>query len=368
MDVKPFLPNAGTVAAIEKDIETYNKRRSHAHAEVQRRIPMLMGSLAIGCAAILVLLLANMPSMPPKGIGVVFGLFIGGAIFAGTAIYKFAKQPGEDTRQQFRDHIIPVLFGFVDGIRYSHGYETGTFTRLPALMKGNFNHKEFGDIISGRLNGKRFEISEMTLKRKSKNSDVTVFKGVVLNCGAGHPFKGTLVAIRRPQPGLFQAMDDAFRSLGELFRGERFDTVFSRNRLDNSYEFRTDRRDDVQDLLRGRLSEVLEWINKNWPRGSPRLALRNGEIFVMLPSDKDFFELPAIEVPVIYRADLEPMVKEFAQLLAIVEEIQREPAAEPPQAGAAGPAVEAEAEASVQPAEDEGFVPLLDPVEPPKQP
>jgi len=374
MDSDRYLPNAETVAAIEKDIANYNERRKLARAEVERRKPVLFGSLALGCAAVLVLILTNFSSMSGNAVKLVFFGLVGAAVLAGGALYRLAKQPGEDTRQQFRDHIIPVLFGFVDGLRYSHGYETTSFSRLPAPMKGNFNHKEFGDIIAGRLDGLRFEIIEATLKRKSKSADVTVFKGVVLNCRSTYPFKGTLVAVRRPQPGLFQAADDVFRSVGEFFRREQFETVFSRSPLDRIYEFRTNSRDEAQGLLRGQLREVLEWVSRKWPRGSPRIALRNGEIFVMLPSDRDFFELPPIEIPVSYRAHLEPMVRDFAALLAIVREIQRQPqpaedlsgdGSEEAPSAPTGRSVEADLPAP-SPGQ-EPIVPLLGDWEPPKK-
>src|SRR5690606_32835076 len=109
------------------------------------------------------------------------------------------------------------------------------------------------------------------------------------------------------------------------FRSERMERIASRNRLDNVYDFLTDNVDEARTLLAGRVGEVLTWVNKTWRSGNPQLAIRRSELFLLLPSPRNFFELPALDRPVSYRAHLEPMVRDFASLLAIVAEVQKEP-------------------------------------------
>lgn len=373
MDAQPYLPNAETLAAIEKDIANYNERRRHARDEVGRRIPALLGAYAAGCAFVLYLIVSNYGAFPERIAHLVVAVPAIGAVFGAIWVYNFAKRPGVDTQQGFRDHMLPVLFGFVEGLRYSRGHEPASFGRMPAPMKGSFNTKRFDDIVSGRLNGRRFEIYETFLSVKNKSSETVVFKGLVLNCPAAETFPGTLVAVRRPEPGLIDAI---FRPLRDLFQRERLVGVVSRSVLDRSYEFSTDDTEAARPLLAGRFAEVLNWVDKTWGRGSPRLAIRRGELFVMLPSDKDFFELPPLERDVSYRAHLEPMVREFASLLAIVEEIQRAPQPAEPETGAGeqaaqAPSIDRPAEAPLpiqeSPPAQEPIVPLLGDWEPPKK-
>lgn len=360
MNADDYMPDAATVAAIEKDIANYNTRRAHARREIDRRMPMLLGLYALGCFAAFVLLLANFGSLPEK---LAMFLLVGGgigAIAGGVGVANYARRPGVDTQQQFRNHMLPVLFGFVENLRYSQGYEPRSFSRMPDAVKGSFNKKTFGDIITGRLGDKRFEIYETTLVYNSKNSSTVAFKGLVLGCGTAEEMPGTLVAVRRPPSDFKQSVDALMRSLSGLFGGQRLETVLSRSRLDNTYEFITDRPDEARALLKGRTGEVLAWVNQTWRSDRPRLAVRRAELFVLLPSTKDFFELPPLERPLDYGAHLAPMVRDFASLLAIVEEVQRGPLPVPdPGEVQAAALTEEPAEAA-----EEGFVRLLDDVPP----
>ena len=363
MDDDRFLPDAATVAAIEKDVETYNQRRRQAKADVSRRMPVFMASFAVACAFLLFIVYVYRETMPGSIIHLLLMALLVAGAFCGAVVYSCARKPGKDTQQEFRNHIMPVLFGFVRNLRYSSGYPPNSFTRLPAPMKGNFNQKTFGDIITGRLGSGAFEIYELELARRSKSSNVIVFKGLVLSCDAAEPFAGTLVAVRRPPSGFGQAIEALMRPLTDLFSQERLVPVLSRSRLDRTYEFRTDTAVAAGQLLSGRFTEVLQWVDRKWRKGSPQLAIRRSELFLMLPTEKDFFELPPLERPATYEWDLKPMIAEFAALLAIVEEVQR-PSAVPLEATetAAPSRAEESNDASQAPVVDEGFVPLLDDV------
>lgn len=360
MDAEAYMPDAETIAAIEKDIANYNQRRLHARDEVRRRKTVMLGSFAFACAVAAYFLLANFETLPDSTATVLVFVLIAVALFGGAFVYGVAEHPGVDTQQRFRDHMLPVLFGFVDNLRYSTGYEPASFSRIPDAAKGSFNHKTFDDIVTGRLDGKRFEFYEVELKIKSKSSDRTVFKGLVLNCQVVDGIGGTLVAIRRPASGLIQSIDAALKSIGDLFRSQRMEQIQSRSRLDTVYDFLTDRPDEARPLLAGRIGEVLTWVNKTWRSGNPLLAVRRNELYLLLPSSRDFFELPPLDMPLNYAAHLKPMVRDFASLLAIVAEVQKEP---PPQAQEAAEAEPPPTETTTVPPVDDGFVHLLDEVE-----
>lgn len=359
MDAEAYMPDAETIAAIEKDIANYNQRRLHARDEVGRRTAVLFGSFAFACAVAAYFLIANYRALPEKAATILGFALVAAVIFGGILVHRLARQPGVDTQQRFRDHMLPVLFGFVDSLRYSSGYEPASFARIPAEAKGNYNHKTFDDIITGRLDGKRFEIYEVDLRSKSKSSDVVVFKGLVLNCQVVDGIGGTLVAARRPGSGLAQSIDAALKSIGDLFRSQRMERILSRSRLDDVYDFLTDRPEEARPLLAGRIGEVLGWVNRTWRSGNPLLAVRRNELYLLLPSSRNFFELPPLDMPLDYGAHLKPMVRDFASLLAIVAEVQKEPPPAAPEADEAQPVATS---APARPA-DEGFVPLLDDVQ-----
>ena len=79
MNADEYLPNAETIAAIEKDVANYNERRRHAQGEIGRRVPMLLGSYVLACAVVFYFIIANFSSMPEK---VALILLIGGGIAA----------------------------------------------------------------------------------------------------------------------------------------------------------------------------------------------------------------------------------------------------------------------------------------------
>ena len=109
MDAEAYLPSAETIGAIERDIANYNERRRRARDDVARRMPVLMGSFAFGGAVALYFIVSNYRSLSETALNILLFLWVGGAIFGGTFVYKLARQPGKDTQQGFRDHMLPVL-------------------------------------------------------------------------------------------------------------------------------------------------------------------------------------------------------------------------------------------------------------------
>jgi hypothetical protein len=352
MAEEDYLPDAPTIARIEQDIARYNERRQEAQAEIGRRMPMAMMLFVIGAVAVHALVyLVFWPS--DFALRAMIFLFVGSLVGLGV-VRHFVHGIGADTQQEFRNHMLPVLFGFVDSVRYRSSFEPGSFSRLPSQIKGPHNARRFDDFVSGRVNGKHFELYELALLTRSKSSEKIRFRGLVLTCHTDEPVEGLLVATvieRNP-----------FRAIKEFLTGEKMSEVTSGTALDRLYEFRTDNPAAAKAVLGGGLAEVLEWLVKRWPRSAVRIAQRRSELFVMLPTDKNFFELPALDRRLDYRRDLEPMMKDFASLMVIVDTVQRmgREATPPPEAVEAPPLVEHEAEPA--------RIPLLDPVDPPVRP
>lgn len=311
MNADRFLPDAETVAAIERDVAIYNQRRERAHAEVERRVPVMLAAYVFAFALVVFLAWRFLPN---PGIAVVLAML---SISVGSWFWKdvaaHARRPATWTQQQFRDHILPVMFGFVGDLRYQHGTRPRSFDRLPRETVPH-NRALFDDVIRGEIGGRRFEIFEVTMGEQVKDSLRVTFKGVVLACRLQRPFPGTLIAYRK-----LGNVQRFFRDL--LSRGKLREFASGDETLDRLYDVLTDRRGEAGRLLSGGLAEVLVWVERTWHGDTARLAVTGEDLFLMLPSKRDFFELPPIDRPLDYRLHLEPMVRHFASLLAIAERV-----------------------------------------------
>lgn len=359
MNADEFLPDAETVAAIEKDIATYNGRRAVEHADLLRKRPAMTVIYVVATA---VLTYLAWLAFGTSNAALIFFVPAAAVGFWGH-FRKWIERDATWTQQNFRDHMVPVMLGFVPGLRYAHGIRPRCFDRIPKALLPTHNHVAFDDTVSGTLSGLGFELSEVRLEQRSKNSSVIVFQGVILNCRRREPFPGVMVATRRV--GDFRRfLRDLFGTdgLGEIAVGE--------HGLGDLYEFRTDRRREARALLTGGLAELLVWMSKQWRADVVQLALSGDDVFLMLPTPNDYFALPPIDREVSYRSHIEPMARQFSRFLAIVDEVRKLDAEEQPAAAAAqveaAPQGPEEAPAAPPP-DDRPFIPLLGGDDPPPE-
>lgn len=365
MNADDYLPNAETVAAIEKDIAIYNERRGVELAELKRREPALMTAYVAGVAVLTVVAFLLLRLTNPWLTMLVPAVGVGGWTHARNWVRRDAKW----TQQNFRNHIVPVMLGFVPNIRYSNGIAPRSFQHMPKALIPSHNHVVFDDVISGSLNGHRFELFEVRLESRSKNSTQIMFQGAMLACKRREAFPGTLVATRR--------VGDFRRFMRDLFGSGGLEEISVRDPgLSSLYEFRTDRRGEARKLISGGLTELLTWISQRWRGDRAQLAIVRDDVFLLLPTTREHFELPPIERSVSYKHHIEPMARQFAAFLAIVAEVHKLDAEEPPPE-AEPSSVEVGEEAAPQvpeappdepPAEEEPFIRLLGGDDPPAKP
>ena len=103
--------------------------------------------------------------------------------------------------------------------------------------------------------------------------------------------------------------------------------------MDRVHSVRSDNPSAAKALVDGNLGRALNWLARAWPDGVPRLILSKDDIFLMVPSEKNFFELPSIGTDVHYEAHVEPIVRELAMLLATGALVRKAVAGEVPDAG-----------------------------------
>ena len=308
MDTNDFMPGDDTIAAIRQDIERYEQERASAHRQIMWRVPVfLLSTLAVvALLAIWFNRLAD-PNEQWASTPHVF-LYVVGAGFL-FFIYSVAMRPATRLQRSFRDHLLPIVFGFIKDVRYVNGQQPGSFDRLPAEAVGSFNRQRFDDVVSGSYAGFSFELYEANLRQKAGKTESTVFKGIIVAFEAAAPFPGLLIATRRSN-----MVASFFRG---IFGGKALEEVTSGSAdLDETYDFRTDNPTAALPLVRGRLAQALEWLGEAWPDEPARVALRGADGFLLLPVSRDFFELPGVSVPLDYKAHIEPIIADMASLLA----------------------------------------------------
>jgi hypothetical protein len=308
MAAQDFMPREDVVTGIRRDIEQYESERARAYRQVQWRVPVFLGAVAV--VAVLVAIAFNSFASPyEQWLSSPHIFLYVGALFAAFWLYRVAMRPATELRQSFRDRMLPIIFGFVQDLRYRNGVTPDSVDRLPKAATGTFNRRTYDDVISGKYEGFPFEIYEARFSQKSGKSETTVFKGVVLAFEGIAPFPGLLVAAKRAGM-VTKFFRDMFGSGGleEVTSGQ--------SDLDEAYEFRTDNQAAAQPLVAGKLAKLLRWLNETWPEHPPRVALQGRDGFLLLPVAKNFFELPGISQPIDYKAHIEPIVAELVSLLA----------------------------------------------------
>jgi len=307
MDAREFLPDDKTVAAIRQDIARYEQERAAARRGAAWRLPLYLVLLLAAVAVVAVGFnrvadINEQWTSPPH----VF-LYVVAAALAVFLVSR-AMRPVANMEQSFRARLLPMIFGFIENFRYSQGGRPDSFDRLPREAVGSFDRQSFDDVIGGRYGGFDFELYEAILKEKTGNAELTSFHGVVLAFATERPFPGLLVATRKA--------NQVMSFFGHLF-GKPLEAIESGvPALDEKYEFRTDNVAAAEPLVRGRLAQALQWLGETWPGEPARVALRGGDGFLLLPTPKNFFELPPASTPIDYKAHVEPMIADMASLLA----------------------------------------------------
>jgi hypothetical protein len=307
METADFMPSAAVTAGIRKDIETYEAARASAVRQVRWRVPLFVGLVLV--FVVLVAWLFNKVADPNEqwfSTPHVFLYVIGFA--ASILLYFQAMKPVTRLQQSFRETLLPIIFGFIADMRYQHGGRPNSFDRLPREAVGPFNRQSFDDVVSGRYEEFPFELYEAELREGSGKGSSTAFKGVIVAFEAIEPFPGILVATRRTNAvvGFFRGM----------FASKMQDLSSGVPELDAAYEFRTDNIEAARPLVTGRLAQALKWLGETWPDDPARVALNGSDGFLLLPQTRNFFELPAIAVPLDYTRHVAPMIADMGAMLA----------------------------------------------------
>lgn len=307
MDAQDFMPSEAALKGVRAEIEVYEAERQKVRRSAAIRIPIYLAIVVILVAVLAVAFNSFAdPNEQWSSAPHVF-LYIGGLVALFIA-YASATAPTRRLQQSFRERLLPVIFGFIDKVRYRRGETPASVHKLPRDTVGSFNQSSYDDEISGVWQGLPFELYEAVFSQKVNKNSSTIFRGVVVALETETAFPGVLIATRKANK-----VTSFFRG---IFGTELHELQSGVPILDAAYDFRTDNLDAARPLVTGRLAQALQWLGETWPEEPARIALKDRDAFLLLPQSKNFFELPDISVPLDYKTHIAPMIADMASLLA----------------------------------------------------
>lgn len=307
MDAAGFMPSEAALAKVRSEIEAYEAEREKTGRAVWVRRVLFLAILAV---LTIVLTLAFNSFADPReqfSSSPHFWLYVVAAILV-PVLYSAANGPANKLQQSVRDRLLPVIFGFIDDVRYRKGDVPDSFSHIPKDTIGAHSDVDFDDEIVGVWQGWPFELYEAKATVGSGKSQSTVFQGVVITLKTEQPFPGELIAARRAT-----SVTSFFRG---IFGNELEEITSPDPFVNERYHFRTDNPEAAAPLVTGRMTQALKWLGETWPDEPARIAMNHDDVFLLLPHSKNFFELPPISVPLDYKTHVAPMIADMATLLA----------------------------------------------------
>lgn len=308
------MPDDAVIAAIKRDIAAYEAERVAARRSAMLRVPLYVGGL-IAAVVALALALNLVADVNEQWLSTLHVYLYVLAFIVALFLYFLALRPLEAASASFRDKLLPIIFGFIKDMRHEREVMQPSFAALPDATVGKFNVMEFDDSISGTYEDFRFELYETLLIQRNDKYDSTTFQGVIVAFGLESPFPGMLIATVRTNAVL--------SFFGEIFGSALVEVRSGVQELDAAYDFRTNNAEAAQPIVRGQMAQALTWLKEAWPGEPARIAFKGRDGFLLLPDKRNFFELPAPNVPLDYKAHVEPMIADMATILAITALVRK---------------------------------------------
>lgn len=296
------MPGPDALAKIRAQIETYNLERPGVARAAILRTVLYMGGWAAACGLIL------WWGVRQGAASNMVGYILAGVLISGYFIYDLSQSAQKAYQQAMRDRLLPVLFGFVDGVIYRHGHKPRQLERMPGNDFVSRTKSTHGDMLAGSFEGLDFTLGETELAIGSGKNRTVNFKGVIVYIKQEEGFPGQLLAAK--QPNRFA------KTLRNLFSASRLQAVESGDpQIDASHEFRTDNVDAAQARLPD-LAKALDYLGDVWRDDVVRIAIQHKDGYLLVPSNKDFFELPSIHTPLDFDRHVQPMIRDLMTMLA----------------------------------------------------
>lgn len=321
-DEAGIMPGAAAMEQIRAAIDEYNAKRPAVVKAMEGRRMMMLVPYGALCVVVVIGILMTMEWRKILGyVAVAMG-------FIGYFLWRQANRPMDIFRQTLRDRMLPAIFGFAERLRYANGIEPSFMKKLPKPGLIRYDTAYYDDLVSGIYQGMDFTLCEIRLTTGGRH-ERDVFNGVVVYFNPPHPFEGRLFAAKRLY-GFGGFVDDLFadRSLENIRSGF--------GELDATYDFRTDAPEKATPLVVGPVASALNYLAEVWPDDTVRLALMGDDAFLMVPTKRNFFELPDLHEDIDWERHVRPMIRDLVTLLAVAQLVCRinvpQPVGEPPAA------------------------------------
>ncbi|WP_143530684.1 hypothetical protein [Rhizobium sp. RU36D] len=296
------MPGPEALAKIRADIDRYNLERPGVARAAILRTVLYMGGWAAVC--VLIFWLAQRQGAASN----VLGYILAGVLISGYFIYDLSQSAHKAYQQSLRDRLLPALFGFVDGVIYRHGHKPRQLERMPGNDFVSRTKTTHGDMLAGTFDGLDFTLGETELAIGSGKNRTVSFKGVIVYINQEEGFPGQLLAAKRP--------NRFAKTLRDLFSSSLLLPVQSGDpQIDASHEFRTDNLEAAKARLPD-LAKALDYLGDVWRDDVVRIAIQHKDSFLLVPSNKDFFELPSIHTPLDFDRHVQPMIRDLVAMLA----------------------------------------------------
>ena len=303
-----IMPDASAVARAVSAVTDYNAARPASQMAVYRNIGLFLvpGGLLFAWIAWKIVTSGGGKNSPQTFLlaGMIMAL-----VWGGPKIWAWVWEPATDLQQGTRYRLMPQIFSFVQDLRYYNGMEPDFMRDLPAKSIVRYSRIHYDDMISGAHDGMRFSLCECVFWLHQNKSESKEFQGAIFHCKAQQAFPGLLLVSKKLTDSSrfwWGGPDD--KHIPEVFVAE--------SAIERNHSVRSNNPLAAKALMDGNLGRAVIWLDRAWGDELPRLVLSKDDIFLMVPLEKNFFELPPIGMDVDYKAHVEPMVRELVMLLA----------------------------------------------------
>ncbi|HEU0222468.1 MAG TPA: hypothetical protein VFR34_09720, partial [Paracoccaceae bacterium] len=298
------------MAAIRAALDGHNRERPELLRRTHRRALRVIGLISVPVVAFLLLVQANMEN----GIIVVQFLVLLGIL--DLLIWYWMTRPIRDAQRALKARILPLAFSFGGKVTYRHGHDDSKLIdRLRATGLIAFSRAEADDGIAGSDGGVAYELLEAVLVRGAGKSRQEQFRGLVFGFRREAAFPGLLLAARRPNA--------LARLFGSGIGAELSELRSGRPEIDGLYAIRSDNPAAALPLLGGNLVRALDWLQETWPDGPAQLAFAERDCLLLLPTTRNYFDLPSIRHDIDFTTHVEPMIWDLVRLLAIARLVRQ---------------------------------------------
>lgn len=298
-----LLPDEARLTVIREAVADYNAGRPAIAREHAFRYPAIIGASAVLGGGLLLVMWLNGAEEVLLFVILFFPLFY-------NPVIKFADKTRVDYQLNLRHKLLPVIFGFIDNFSFEFRDHIPFLRAFRNSKLFSFGIGNTRDCITGRHDGKPFELVEAKLETGGKRSRV-LFEGVIVQFRREGFFSGTLQA-RKKVEGLGSVVRNLFGFDADIYE-------CGNPTIDATHEFYTDNPKQAAKLMYEPLAKAIDFLQSNWQAGSVLVGFRNHEVYLMLPTKRDLFELPDINTDVDFSRTILPMLRDMMMLLATMD-------------------------------------------------